>query len=68
MINLLELLNAKIEWVRGKSDKKFFVASYKGIDLLLRMNNFPEEPMYTLFWIEESSDFDDKPDSWKINY
>lgn len=34
----------------------------------LRMNDFPEEPMYTFIAMGEEVDFDDLPSNWKIDY
>ena len=34
----------------------------------LRMNDFPEEHLWTLFYNEYTIDFDDTPLLWKINY
>jgi hypothetical protein len=32
----------------------------------LLMNDFPDEPLYTLKWRGTSLDLDDSPPSWKI--
>jgi hypothetical protein len=34
----------------------------------LKMNNFPEEQMWTFFYKGESIDFDDLPSNWIITY
>ena len=33
---------------------------------LLKMNNFPEEPMYSILWKDQQLDFDDAPYLWVI--
>jgi hypothetical protein len=32
----------------------------------LKMNDFPDEPLYTLVWRGERIDFDDAPSSWVL--
>ena len=66
--NVEELLNKKIIWIQNFDEPSIFESNYNGRCCILRMNNFPEEPMYTLFWKEESLDMDDAPKCWTLVY
>ncbi len=61
------LLQANLEWVQQVEDRKFFRTEYNGEKLLLRLNDFPEEPLYSVIG-ESSFDLDDKPETWLIRY
>lgn len=53
-----------IIWQQHPSSQKCWIASIGDRTLYLRMNNFPEEPMYTLISSAMIEDFDDLPDKW----
>ncbi len=62
----IALRNSKIEWTARRIVKHFYIADVKGRSLKIRLNNFPEEPCYTL--LEEDValvHFNDWPDLWK---
>jgi hypothetical protein len=59
------LLNAHIAWIKEAGFPRWR-AKYRGEKCELRMNNFPEEQLYTLKWRGESIDFDDLPPSWSV--
>ena len=61
------ILESKIEWKQQKNDKKFFRAHFNGCELELRLNNFPEEPLYTVLG-EFKFDLDDLPSNWTVIY
>jgi hypothetical protein len=50
------------------SDRDFSNDKYPSDVCYLRMNDFPDEPLWTLFYKGDSIDFDDTPSVWKINY
>ena len=49
-------------------EKKKISDIFEKEECFLRMNNFPEEPLWTLFYKGESIDFDDTPPKWNITY
>lgn len=56
-------------WEPLKDSLRYFECDrYPKEDCFLRMNDFPEEPLWTLFFKGEQIDFDDKPIFWKIKY
>ena len=60
-----ELLNAHITWIKEVGSPRW-QATHRGEKCELTMNNFPEEPLYTLKWRGESIDFDNSPLGWSI--
>lgn len=59
---------AEITW-RETGDAEFpYQASADGKQLTIRLNDFPEEPLYTLLVEDlESGHFDDWPATWRKN-
>lgn len=51
-----------------ESVNEFVSDRYPKEECYLRMNNFPEEPLWTLFYKNDSIDFDDTPILWKVTY
>lgn len=49
-------------------DRKYFTDKYSHIECWIQMNDFPEEPLWTLFYKGESKNIEDTPTFWKINY
>lgn len=63
------LLEQELNWEPiPESERNFASDTYKEDECYLRMNNFPEEPLWTLFYKNESIDFDDTPNKWEIKY
>jgi hypothetical protein len=60
-----DLLKKKIEWEKEGGLPKWRGIS-EGEECQLLMNDFPDEPLYTLKWREGSLDLDDAPASWLI--
>ena len=50
------------------SDRDFMTDKYLNDVCYLRMNDFPDEPLWTLFYKGDSIDFDDTPSVWSITY
>ncbi len=64
-----QILKEKLNWKPMTESERDFVSDiYEKEECFLRMNNFPEEPLWTLFFKEESVDFDDAPSKWHITY
>ena len=68
MINCVEdILKQPIVWIkRPNLPKSEWFAFIDGEECELRMNNFPDEPLFTLSWRGSSIDFDDAPANWSI--
>lgn len=65
-MDIEELLNKKLKWFEVLPSNHRFFTQYEGRECILQMNDFPEEPLYTLFYEEKSIDFDDKPIEWEL--
>lgn len=50
------------------TDRDFITDKYPSDICYLRMNDFPNEPLWTLFYNGETKDLEDTPALWKINY
>ncbi len=63
----LEFLFAEqINWQFANSGRVEFYAYVNHEKCELRMNDFPEEPLYTLTFKGQSVDFDDCPKIWSL--
>ena len=58
-----KLLTAKIAWERTGSE---WTSIFFGYDCRLQLNDFPDEPMFTLTWRGDCIDFDDRPSCWML--
>lgn len=61
-----EFFNREISWSRTDDDEFPYEATVKGEHARIRVNDFPEEPLYTLLINDAPEiDFDDWPDPWR---
>jgi hypothetical protein len=60
-----DLLKTNIEWTEILGG---FETKVNGDRCLLKVNDFPDEPMYTLHWNEQTIDLDDAPSCWVLHY
>lgn len=51
-----------------ESDRNFITKKYPKSERYLQMNDFLDEPLWTLFYKGENIDIEDTPTFWKINY
>ena len=56
----------KIVWKNHQSNRRYYYTYYNDQLLLLRMNNFPDEPLYTFICELIIEDFDDLPKTWTL--
>lgn len=56
----------KIIWVRSNSNQ-IYNAKLGDVSAFLRMNNFPDEPSYTLFALGDALDCEDLSDGWELS-
>jgi hypothetical protein len=67
MIKLEDFLLKRIKW--SKKEECLYEPSNRKIEgLYLRLNDFPEEPMFTVLYKGLELDIDDKPKRWAISY
>jgi len=65
-VTLAQLCDRPVLWRRTGKGEFPYVATVAGQDWLIRINDFPVEPMYTLLIDgREVGDFDDWPGGWQ---
>lgn len=68
MLHNEDYLKAAIYWQNHEMNHRYFFAYADGVLLLLRMNDFPDEPLLTLINGLEIMDIDDVPPDWIIPF
>lgn len=63
-----EVQKVELTWIVTKSDPKIFEAIFLGEHVQVRMNDFPDEPLLTLFVRHESIDLEDRPSGWHFQH
>ncbi len=59
-------LEEKVSWRRGPDPNYPYEAEINGDKLVVRLNDFPDESLYTLLVNdEEAAKFDDWPSQWQ---
>lgn len=64
--NLDFILDKSIIWNVHEENKRYYYAYFNNGFLLLRINNFPDEPMYTVIYEKYISDLDELPNQWVV--
>ena len=62
------LKESKVNWIKNPKNNQhiLYVAKIDGADWKIRLNNFPEEPMYTLNIDQKNVlHFNDWPKNWR---
>lgn len=62
--SILNLPSLALEWRRVAPGS--WLTSFAGEDCSLTMNDFPDEPLYTVRAFGESVDLDDPPIAWTL--
>ncbi len=60
------LLKSNLVWILHPTNDKYFYINKDYKIILLRINNFPEEPLFTLIDGLNILDIDDRPSGWKF--
>lgn len=53
-----------IKWSKHTSNDRYWLAKFDDKTFYLRMNNFPDEPLYTFISKKQIEDLDDLPENW----
>jgi hypothetical protein len=62
------LLKTKLIWKKHPENNRFFyIEDRANTIILLRINNFPEEPLYTIINGSDIIDLDDIPSYWILD-
>jgi hypothetical protein len=68
MDTLKTILKKTLVFNEDKNDTDFFINHLNGNSIRIRMNDFPDEIMYSIFYKDETLDLDDLPDNWILQY
>ncbi|KIA95232.1 hypothetical protein OC25_07935 [Pedobacter kyungheensis] len=67
-MNIDKLLTSNVVWKKHPLNAKFFFLKQKDQIVLLRINNFPDEPLFSIIDGLDILDIEDKPAGWKIEW
>jgi hypothetical protein len=65
-MNNEELISSTILWKKHSEIGYYYYNEEYDKLILLRMNNFPEEPLFTLINGLDITDLEDKPTGWNL--
>jgi hypothetical protein len=63
---IVQLQRSSVEWVSIPDSPYVFNALFHGTSVALRLNDFPDEPLYTLIFDGTETDLDEFPSSWTL--
>ena len=66
MVDLIDLINSYIIWKKHPENIKYFYTKFNDKVILLRLNNFPDEPLFTIIDGFLISDIEDRPNNWEF--
>ena len=66
--NATALVQAVLTWVFDPEDEGWFVATFLGQAVYMRINNFPDENLYSVWLGDGWLDFDDLPANWSVEF
>lgn len=61
-------LDANLIWHDHPTNIKYFYTTFENELLLLRLNNFPDEPLLTVIYKIDIMDVEDVPKKWKMPF
>jgi len=61
-----QLLKINISWNRHATNPRYLYAYVESKLILLRTNDFPDEPLYTIINDLDLTDIDDLPSNWIV--
>jgi len=65
---LKALRDAEITWIATGGDPTLFDAVFEGEHVQIRLNEFPEAPIYTVFFRSEEFDLEEGPKTWQLQH
>lgn len=61
-----KILESKIDWEKSKTEEYFFQTIFDGRKILLRLNDFPDEPICTIIINSQETDIEEFPEKWTL--
>lgn len=68
METVANLIGQSINWIKHPTNIRYYYIVLNSDVALLRLNNFPEEPLLTLIFGLEIIDIEDVPEKWKVPF
>jgi hypothetical protein len=65
-ISLTQILSMPINWISSEDSPYCFYFIFEGEKISLRLNDFPAEPLCSLFYGDQVVDLDDMPLQWTL--
>lgn len=65
-MNIANLENQAIDWIPSNIDPYIFEAIVDGERIKLRLNDFPEENIATLFFQDVQTELEEFPTNWTL--
>ncbi|WP_025142713.1 hypothetical protein [Pedobacter jeongneungensis] len=62
------LLNTNIVWEKHTSNERFLYTEQDDQIILLRINNFPDEPLFSVINGLDILDIEDRPEGWHLKW
>ncbi len=62
------LVRAPLRWTFDPEDEGWFVAEFLGQPVYMRINDFPDENLYSVWLGDAWLDFDDLPSIWTVEF
>jgi hypothetical protein len=63
---LIDLQSAALTWTRAKQGDAIYETVYKGEPVKLRLNDFPDEVLFTLFIRDKEINLEERPKTWHL--
>jgi len=63
---IVEIMKGRVFWTETIQGGTEFTGIFKGHICKLRMNDFPDQPLYTLAIGNDQASFDDIPRTWTL--
>lgn len=58
--------NTELAWIESRKDSRLFDAVFEGEHVQVRLNDFPEEPILTVFFRGQEMDIEESPKKWRL--
>ena len=65
---LEDIQQVEITWVETKDDRIMFETVFDGEHVRLRLNDFPDEPIFTIFIRDEAITIEEGPRWWHLQH
>lgn len=61
-----KMVSSCLEWLPVDGESHLFFTIFENKEIILRLNDFPEEPLLSLIFENNRIDMDNWPDEWTL--